>query len=103
MVGLIIDAAEEAGSIDAMLLRIDGMDTLESVRNGHEGGDSGDTGLDRSVLLARGVGASSSVGVCTGVELALESGDFFISEVFLSLPFPSTVLRNEPFRFLLLL
>lgn len=96
MVGLRREAAEDAGSREAILLRIEGMETLESVLNGHDGGESGDTGLDRSIL-ARGVGACSCRGVCTGVALALDNGDFFMPEDLPSLPFPSTVLRRDPF------
>lgn len=48
MVGLVIEAADEAGSTDGMLDRIDGIDTLERVRDGHLGGESGETGLDSS-------------------------------------------------------
>jgi len=44
-VGLINEAADDAGSMDAILLRIEGMDTRDNVRNGHDGGESGDTGL----------------------------------------------------------
>jgi hypothetical protein len=47
-VGLIIEAADEAGSIDAMLLRNEGMETRERVRKGHDGGESGDAGVDNS-------------------------------------------------------
>ena len=48
MVGLVIEAEEEAGSTEAMLLRIEGMETRERVRKGHDGGESGDTGLEKS-------------------------------------------------------
>jgi hypothetical protein len=93
-----MEAAEEAGSIEAMLLRIEGMETRDSVRNGHEGGDSGETGLDKS-WLARGVGRAScsSSAVETVGESALDRGDFLTSGAFLSLPFPKTVFLSDPF------
>lgn len=47
-VGLVMEAADEAGSIDAMLLRKEGMETRESVRKGHDVGESGDAGVDSS-------------------------------------------------------
>jgi hypothetical protein len=47
-VGLVMEAADEAGSIDAMLLRNEGMETRERVRKGHDGGESGDAGVDSS-------------------------------------------------------
>jgi hypothetical protein len=49
VVGLVIEAADDAGSTEAMLLRIEGIETRERVlRKGHDGGDSGETGLDSS-------------------------------------------------------
>lgn len=48
MVGLVMEAVDEGGSRDAVLLRIDGIETRERVRKGHEGGDSGETGLNSS-------------------------------------------------------
>ena len=83
-------AADDAGSTDAILERILVMDTRDSVRNGHRGGDSGDAGLDRS-LLGRGVSASGA-----GVVTELDNG-LFLSEFFLSLPFPRTVFLSDPF------
>lgn len=47
IVGLVIEVVDDAGSMDAMLLRIDGIDTRDSVRN-DQGGESGDAGLDGS-------------------------------------------------------
>lgn len=54
LVGLVIEAAEDAGSTDATLERMDGIEIFESVRKGHRGGDSGRIGLERS-LEGRGV------------------------------------------------
>lgn len=102
--GLVIEAVDEAGSIEAMLLRMEGMDTRDKLRNGHEGGESGEMGLVRSWWFARGVGGascSSSVGWAKGAS-EVERGDFLTSGVFRSFPFPSTVFLNEPVLFLLL-
>lgn len=112
-----IDAAEEIGSMLAMLLRMLGTETLERVRKGHRGGSSGAVDasvglLDRS-LLARGVSVSSSAdswrggGVVTAVlagraepaavVLGLDNGDF-LSEPLRSLPLPKTAFRKDPLR-----
>ena len=94
-VGLMMEAVDEAGSTEAMLERIEGIDTRDSVLNGHRGGDSGGMGRVKS-RLGRGVGSSSGAGVVTG----LDSGDFFRSDPLRSLPFPSTVFLSDPFLFL---
>lgn len=44
IVGLVIEAVEDAGSMDAILLRIEGIETRDSVRN-DQGGESGEAGL----------------------------------------------------------
>lgn len=115
-----IEAAEEPGSMLAMLLLMLGTDTLDRVRNGHLGGTSGATavfacaGLLERSLLGRGVSISSSVPsrsaggvmaavlfgkfVVAGVVLGLDNGDFF-SDTLRSLPFPNTAFRRDPFRF----
>ena len=59
-VGLVIEAAEDAGSTDATLERMDDIEIFESVRKGHRGIDSGCKGLDRS-LEGRGVMSLSEV------------------------------------------
>lgn len=91
MIGLVCVtlAVELAGSTDATLERIEGIETRDNVRNGHRGGDSGDNGGPS--LLGRGVDSSG-----TGVVAGLDNGDF-LSEPFLSLPFPNTVFLNDPF------
>lgn len=113
-----IDAAEEMGSLLAMLLRMLGTETLERVRKGQRGGTSGAIELGVGVLLrsllGRGVSISSSIGsgraggvtgvvlvtrpVATGVVFGLDKGDF-LSRPFLSLPLPKTAFRSDPFRF----
>lgn len=107
-VGLIIDAAEDAGSTDATLERIEGIEALDSLRKGHRGGDSGRTGLERS-LDGRGVmslsetrWAAKELFSFSSVVLVLERGDrvFVVSELLRSLPLPSTVFLRDPFLFL---
>lgn len=85
-------AADDAGSTDATLERMEGIETRDVVRNGHRGGDSGDAGVDRSVL---GLGVASSG---RGVVAGLERGDF-APDPFLSLPFPRTFFLRLPFLF----
>lgn len=99
MVGLVTEAKDEAGSMDAMLLRIEGIETRDKVRKGHEGGDSGEVGLDSSWATPGAGGACSSSGLCAVEESAPASGDLFTSEHFLSLPLPKTVFRRDPFLF----
>lgn len=92
-VRLVMLAADDAGSNEGTLERIDGSETLDRVRNGHLGGESGETGV--SVLrLARGV--SSNSGEFNGEVLLLDNGER-LSDPFLSLPFPRTAFLNDPF------
>lgn len=93
-----IDAADDAGSKDATLDLIEGRETLESDLKGHRGGDPGDVGLLNSSLILVGLFA---IGVCTGVDCSLESGDRF-SDILRSLPLPNTVFLKDPFLFRLL-
>lgn len=104
VVGLMIDAAEDAGSTDATLERIEGIEALESLRKGHRGGDSGNTGLERS-LEGRGViSLSDTSSVASGllslpsVVLLLDRGDraFVVSELLRSRPLPRTVFLRDP-------
>lgn len=110
-----IDAAEEPGSILAILLRMLGTDTLERVRNGHRGGISGatDSGVAVSArsLLGRGVSTSSStrnggvIGLDSADGVTTRDADFvpnkgdLLPDPFRSLPFPKTAFRKEPFLF----
>ena len=113
-----IEAAEETGSKDATLERMEGIETRERVRKGHRGGRSGvgvtvvssagGCGLWPSLIDARGVSTSSvfssTAGGVIGVgvfSLGVERGDFF-SEPFLSLPLPRTAFRRELLRLRLL-
>jgi hypothetical protein len=83
-------AVELAGSNDAILERMLGIETRDSVRNGHRGGDPGETGEENSRF---GRDGSSAVGVVAG----LDNGLLLLSDAFLSLPFPSTVFLSDPF------
>ena len=60
-VGLTMD---EAGSTEATLDRIDGMDAFDKIRAGHLGGESGDTGLTSSTL---GLGVAGACEKCGSV------------------------------------
>ena len=104
-----IEAAEEMGSKEATLERIEGIETRERVRKaeGQRGGSSGvgvtSADVSGSSLLGRGVSTSSTslvIGGVTagpGVIFGLDSGDFF-SMLLRSLPLPSTALRSDPLR-----
>ena len=102
LVGLVIDAAEDAGSTETMLERIDGMEARDRFRNGHRGGDSGETGSEVSAL-GRGVSSASTGDVCawSWSRLSTERGDLArVSDVLRPRPRPSTVFLNELLRFL---
>jgi hypothetical protein len=92
IVGLVIDAVNEAGSTETMLLRIKGIETRERLRK-DQGGGPGDIGLDSS-YLARGVrGACSSSRERVVGEGVLNMGTL------LALPLPNTVFLMDPLRF----
>ena len=94
-VGEVIEAVEarDRGSRDAMLERMEGIETRDRVRNGQRGGDSGLVGLTTCAFC---VGVSTA-----GVVAGDESGDFslFKSEPLRSRFLPRTVFRSEPFLF----
>lgn len=97
-VKLITDAAEDAGSKDGTLDRIEGIEIFDNVRNGHLCGISGDTGLVKSWL---GRGVTSILEGVVDASGSLESGDF-LSDPLRSLPFPKTVFLSDPFLLRLL-
>ena len=105
-----IEAAEEMGSKEATLERMEGMETRERVRKGQRGGSSGVSVVAVVVVggksrLGRGVATPSVLSIGMGGVVAavaggfgLASGDLF-SEPLRSLPLPRTAFRKEPLRF----
>lgn len=112
-----MDAADDAGSTDGTLDRIEASDALDLENNGHRGGETGDIGLSSS-QLGRGVMSASLLTSCgcneSGPSFSVSSGDLgpdngdfafsLTSELLRSRPLPSSaVFLNDPFLFLCLM
>jgi hypothetical protein len=98
-VGLVIEAADDAGSTEGTLDRIEASETLDLENSGHLGGETGETGLSSS-QLGRGVISASLLTTCgcneSGLSFSSSSGDLGLDKGDLAFSFTSKPLRSRP-------